>query len=187
MGGEHSRRVDPIGAQGPGGDGVPRAAILAGMSDPTPFRIVPIDADLAGRARREQRSPQYGHPAAVSVATGYGPCRQCLRTFRVGEEQRLLFTYNPVAAGHGLPQPGPIFVHADPCEPFAGAGVPPDLRGLPLVLEGFARGTWTVRREPLAAPAIEPGIAAMLEDPAIELLLIRNAEAGCFIARIERG
>ena len=26
----------------------------------------------------------------------------------------------------------------------------------------------------------------MLRDPAIELLQIRNAEAGCFIARVER-
>ena len=156
------------------------------MADTAGFRIVPVDSDLAARARAEQRSPQYGHPATVEIARGSGPCRQCLRTFRIGEEQRLLFTYNPVPGGRGLPQPGPIFVHADPCEAFAGAGVPPDLRTLPLFLEAFGRGTWTVRREPVDAGSIEADIAAMLRDPAIELLQIRHADAGCFIAHVTR-
>ena len=156
------------------------------MSDTIPFRIVPIDATIADSVRREQRSPQYGHPATVEVAKGYGPCRQCLRTFRVGEEDRILFTYNPVSKGDGLAQPGPIFIHKDPCAAFEGSGVPPELRGLPLFLEGFGRGTWTVRREPVEAESIEADIAAMLRDPAIVLLQIRDAEAGCFIARVER-
>jgi len=156
------------------------------MSDTIPFRIVPIDAALADRARREHRSPQYGHPAAVEVAKGYGPCRQCLRTFKIGEEARLLFTYDPVPNGRGLPQPGPIFIHEEACTAFAGDGVPADLRGLPLFLEGFGRGTWEVRREPADGEAIEADITAMLRHPAIELLQIRNAEAGCFIARVER-
>ena len=87
---------------------------------------------------------------------------------------------------NGLAQPGPIFIHKDPCAAFAGPGVPPELRGLPLFLEGFGRGTWAVRREPVDGATIEADIAAMLRDPAIELLQIRNAEAGCFIARVER-
>ena len=156
------------------------------MSDTTPFRIVPIDATIADSVRREQRSPQYGHPATVEVAKGYGPCRQCLRTFRVGEEDRILFTYNPVPKANGLAQPGPIFIHKNPCAAFEGAGMPPELRALPLFLEGFGRGTWAVRREPVDAESIEADIATMLRDPAIELLQIRNAEAGCFIARVER-
>jgi hypothetical protein len=156
------------------------------MSDTMPFRIRPIDAALADRARHEHRSPQYGHPATVEVAKGYGPCRQCLRTFRVGEEARLLFTYDPVPKGSGLPQPGPVFIHQEPCAPFDGPGFPEELRALPLFLEGFGRGTWMVRREPVDAESIEADIATMLRDPAIELLQIRNAEAGCFIARVER-
>jgi len=156
------------------------------MNDPIRFRVVPIDAIIADSVRREQRSPQYGHPATVEVAKGYGPCRQCLRTFRVGEEARILFTYNPVPKDDGLAQPGPIFIHKDPCTAFEGSGVPPQLRGLPLFLEGFGRGTWAVRRAPVDAGSIEADIATMLRDPAIELLQIRNAEAGCFIARVER-
>jgi hypothetical protein len=156
------------------------------MADAPRFRVLPIDAVLAEQTRRDLRSPQYGHPAAVELAKGYGPCRQCLRTFRAGEEERILFTYNPVPKENGLPQPGPIFIHKDPCPAFDGPGIPPELRGLPLFLEGFGRGTWTVRREPVDGASMEADIAAMLRDPAVELLQIRNAEAGCFIARIER-
>ena len=150
------------------------------------FRLLPIDAEVADRVRRELRSPQYGHPATVEVAKGYGPCRQCLRTFRTGEEDRILFTYNPVPAGEGLPQPGPIFIHKDPCAPFAGDGMPADLRTLPLFLEAFGRGSWLVRREPVDAGSIDDAIAALLRDPSIELVQLRNAEAGCFVARLER-
>jgi uncharacterized protein DUF1203 len=156
------------------------------MSQPPSFRIVPIDAVVAERARHERRSPQYGHPASVELAKGYGPCRSCLRVFREGEENRLLFTFNPVPASSGLPQPGPIFIHDDACVPFDGDGVPPDLRELPLFLEGFGRGSWLVRRAPVELGDVEAALAALGGEPALETILIRNAEAGCFIARVER-
>ena len=105
---------------------------------------------------------------------------------RTGEEERILFTYNPVASGAGLPQPGPVFIHKEPCRAFDGDGIPPELRTLPLFLEAFGRGTWLVRREPVDARSMEADIQALLRDPAIEQVLIRNAEAGCFIARAER-
>ena len=156
------------------------------MSDEIPFRIVPIDAELATRARREQRSPQYGHPATVEVAKGYGPCRQCLRTFRVGEEARLLFTYDPVPKGSGLPQPGPIFIHQEACAPFRrGPAFRPSCAACRSSSKASAAAPGRVRREPVDGEAMEAGIVAMLHDPAIELLQIRNAEAGCFIARVQ--
>ena len=156
------------------------------MAEPPSFRVVPIDPAVAERARRDQRSPQYGHPASVELAKGYGPCRSCLRVFRQGEDERLLFTFNPVPAASGLPQPGPIFVHADPCTPFGAEGVPPDLRGLPLFLEAFGAGSWLVRRVPVERGDVEAALAALGHEPALETILIRNAEAGCFIARVER-
>ena len=122
------------------------------------LRVLPIDAVIADQVRRELRSPQYGHPATVERARSYGPCRQCLRTFRSGEEDRILFTYNPVPKDAGLPDPGPVFIHKDPCTPF----------------EGVERGD------------VEAAAARMLADRAIDYVQLRNAEAGCFIARIER-
>lgn len=150
------------------------------------FRIVPIAPEVADYVRSQNRSPQYGHPASIELARGYGPCRQCLRVFRQGEEDRLLFTYNPVTAPGGIPQPGPVFIHKDPCKPFDREGIPEDLRRLPLFLEAFGGEFWKVRRTPLRAESIEDTVRAMLADPGVEHLQLRNAEAGCFIARIER-
>ena len=151
------------------------------------FRTVPIPAAIADAARRDVRSPQYGHPAFVERAAGYGPCRSCLETFRVGEEDRLLFTYDPFAGLDAYPAPGPVFVHATACEPFAEPdGFPDALRALPLTLEGYATGRWLVAREPVAGGGVEGAVARLFAHPAVAYLHVRNTEAGCYIARIER-
>lgn len=151
------------------------------------FRTVPIATDVAETARRERRSPQYGHPAHTEKATGYGPCRLCLDTFRVGEEDRLLFTYDPFAGLDSFPSPGPIFVHADGCSPFvASSGFPEPLRSLPLILEGYATGRWLVARERVLSGEVESAVDRLFGHDAIAYVHVRNAEAGCYIARIER-
>ena len=60
------------------------------------FRVIPIPTSLAEEARRTGRAPGYGHPirASVASASGYGPCRHCLRRTRKGE-RRLLLNFNP--------------------------------------------------------------------------------------------
>ena len=151
------------------------------------LRFLPIESAIADRVRHELRSPQYGHPATVEPAKGYGPCRQCLRTFRTGQEDRILFTYNPVPKDAGLPDPGPVFIHKDPCTPFADAVLPADLVALPLFLEGYGEASWLVRRERVVDGDVEAAASTLFADPAIDYLQLRNAEAGCFIARVERG
>jgi len=151
------------------------------------FRTVPIATDLADAARRERRSPQYGHPAHTEKATGYGPCRLCLDTFRVGEEDRLLFTYDPFAGLDPFPSPGPIFVHADGCAPFAAlSGFPESLRALPLIFEGYAAGRWLVARERVLTGDVEAAADRLFGHDAVAYVHVRNAEAGCYIARLER-
>jgi hypothetical protein len=56
------------------------------------FQVISISDSAAAHARKNLTSLQYGHPAYVEVATGTGPCRSCLRTFAVGQEERILFT-----------------------------------------------------------------------------------------------
>lgn len=153
----------------------------------SPFRTVPIPEPLAAAARLERRSPQYGHPAHVEVATGYGPCRLCLDTFRVGEEARLLFTYDPFAGLDPYPSPGPVFVHAEGCRPFdAPSGFPEALRALPLTLEGYAAGRWLVARERVADGDVEGAAGRLFAHAAVAYIHVRNHEAGCYIARLER-
>jgi hypothetical protein len=54
------------------------------------YRVSGISEQLAQTVRSTLQSPQYGHPAHVEVASGYGPCRQCLKTFNQGQEERIL-------------------------------------------------------------------------------------------------
>jgi len=162
-------------------------AVAPDVSHAARFRTVPIPAELAARARAEGRSPQYGHPAHRERARGYGPCRLCLDTFDVGEEDRLLFTYDPFAGLDSYPSPGPIFVHADGCEPFdAPLGFPEPLRHLPLVLEAYGAGRWPVARERVEEGDVEGAAARLFALPAVLYVHVRNHEAGCYVARLER-
>ena len=150
------------------------------------FNVVPIPPAIASTIRSDRISPQYNHPVSSAVASGYGPCRSCLHTFRAGEESRLLATYNPFAGLGILAAPGPIFVHEDECVPFAGDGFPPDLRSVPLRFEAYrADGSISAARS-VDGDAVERAVDEMLSEKDVSFVHVRNAEAGCFIARIER-
>jgi hypothetical protein len=150
------------------------------------FRVIPIAEDLALKVRESRRSPQYGHPAHTEMATGYGPCRQCLRTFRTGQEGRILFTYNPFDGLDPYPSPGPVFIHEESCGSYASAGFPEELRTIPMVLEGYGEKRWLVAQERIRDGAVEPAIETLLARPEVKYLHVRNLEAGCFIATVER-
>lgn len=149
------------------------------------YRVVALSQDTADEVRATLRAPVYGHPAHVEIARGYGPCRLCLATFRQGEEERVLFTYNPFPEP-AIPSPGPVFVHKDSCPRYEEAGMPAGLLALPLVLEAYdARGMALTRMAMGGDP--DRAVVAALANEAVAFAHLRNAEAGCFIARIERG
>src|SRR5215510_866347 len=100
-----------------------------------------IPQEIADEVRRTRVSPGYGHPAHREVASGTGPCRCCLRTFVPGREERLLFTWRPRSADGSLMAPGPVFIHAEHCDAYAGEGFPEALRELPLAFEARATGS----------------------------------------------
>lgn len=151
------------------------------------FLVRPIPTSLAEEARLTRRAPGYGHPVQASVASaeGYGPCRHCLRRTREGE-RRLLLNYNPYPEPEQLSVVGPIFIHEDGCEAYTGEGFPEELRGLPLLLQGhLGDGSGIVNRR-LDAQNPEAAIEDLFHDPRIDFIALRNEEAACFIARIER-
>ena len=150
------------------------------------YRLQGIPASIATAARETMKSPQYGHPAHAEVATGYGPCRLCLQPFRVGADERVLFTYQPFTDPDALPAPGPVFVHRAGCERYDGPELPAGLRELPLALEGYgAEGVPVVQRRIGTSP-FEAALETVFELPEVRYAHLRNAEAGCFIARIDR-
>jgi hypothetical protein len=149
------------------------------------YRVTALRQQTADEVRGSLRSPGYGHPAHVEMAKGTGPCRLCLRPFRKGEEERVLFTYNPFPDGADLPSPGPVFVHKTSCERFAASGFPPELRSFPLALEGYDERGLTVARVRVADP--DASVRDLLARPGVAFAHVRHAEAGCFIARVEKG
>jgi len=150
------------------------------------YRIQGIPDSIATAARESMKSPQYGHPIHTELATGYGPCRLCLQTFRVGTDERLLLTYQPFTDPAALPAPGPVFIHRAPCERYDGPILPEALRLLPLALEGYgANGALLLQRR-VGALSFETVLADVLEPAGVQYAHLRNAEAGCFIARIDR-
>jgi hypothetical protein len=152
------------------------------------FRIKAIPDEISRAARTTMKSPQYGHAAQVDVAGGTGPCRQCLKTFEVGKERRILFTYNPFDGIDPYPSPGPIFVHEHTCATHSPQDqFPEDLRQLPLIFEGYGPDRWLEARERVNDGLAEAAIAKIFHLPAVEYIHIRHGQAGCFIAHVNRG
>jgi hypothetical protein len=151
------------------------------------YRVIAIPEDLAREVRATLKAPRYGHPAHVELANGYGPCRACLRKFREGEEDRILFTYDPFMGLDRYPSPGPVFIHWDDCPVYDGDGFPEELRDLPLTLEGYGPDRWIVARERVADGEVDAAIRRLLARSEVEYVHVRNTQAGCYIARVERG
>jgi hypothetical protein len=149
------------------------------------YRIQGIPDSTARAARESMKSPQYGHPAHAELATGYGPCRLCLQTFRVGTDERLLFTYQPFTDPSALPAPGPVFIHREGCERYDGPELPATLRPLPLVLEGYGTDGVLIVQRRVGTSSFETVLQGVFEAQDVEYAHLRNAEAGCFIARVD--
>lgn len=150
------------------------------------YKVVPISSEIARSVRENMKSPQYGHQAFADVARGYGPCRVCLKTFVKGADERILFTYNAFENLSNLPLPSPIFIHKNECESFAEHNFPPDLLELPLLFEGYAEESKLVKREAMKKESLKTQITEIFDNLEVKYINIRNAEAGCFVARIER-
>lgn len=150
------------------------------------FRFQGIPEAVAAEVRQTMRAPQYGHPAHRELAQGSGPCRLCLRTFAIGQEERILFTYQPFRDPRSLPAPGPVFIHPAPCARYDALEFPPDLRSLPLVFEGYQTGGRLLAQERVGAQVPEKVLAQVFEGSGADYVHIRNGEAGCFMATVQR-
>jgi hypothetical protein len=150
------------------------------------YRVEALPESIAAKARATGRSPQYGHPAHAEVARGTGPCRSCLKQFRVGEERRMLFTYNPFEGLANYPAPGPIFIHEAGCERYDEDGFPPEIRTLPMILEAYGDDRRLLAMEPCGAKEVDELLGKLLGFPDVRYVHVRNAEAGCFMANVVR-
>lgn len=152
----------------------------------TAFIVLPVAREIAMQVRTSRRAPRYGHPVHEEIASGTGPCRECLRAFVIGAENRLLFTYSPTHGESVLPQPGPVFIHADACDRHEGVGYPTGLRGIPVVAQAYHDDATVGAPLALRLGDEAAMVESLLAERTVQFLHLRHAEAGCFIARVER-
>jgi hypothetical protein len=151
------------------------------------YRVIAIPESVANGVRHTGKSPGYGHPVHSEVATGYGPCRSCLRTFQIGSDKRLLFTYDPFRDNEPTPLPGPVYVHESPCERYdEDAGFPRDLVRHKLTLNAYARGRKLLTVRYIADGEAEAAVDALLAQVDVDYIHVRDTDAGCYDFRIER-
>jgi hypothetical protein len=82
--------------------------------------------------------------------------------------------------------PGPVFIHAQHCDAYDGPGFPDALRSLPLAFEARVSGSRVVELSARADAPAEAQLKVLFEDHFAQWLHVRHAEAGCFIARVDR-
>ena len=149
-------------------------------------RIVAITTEVAEQVRTTLKAPVYGFPAHLEVAEDNAPCRHCLRTI-AAKERRILFTYDRFTGRESLPQPGPVYIHADACERYGENGAfPEELRSSPRTVEAYANGRKLKAQAYVADGHFEPVIENMFADRGVDYLQINSTTAGCFTFRIER-
>jgi len=155
------------------------------------FKIVPLSAAYANKIRQE-RKDEFGHTVVEQTATGLGPCRVSLKPFKPGQDIRLLFSHSPFTIGNAFNQPGPVFIHKKEVEPYNDiynfpAEIKADKINFPLSLIGYSKAQKMVFTKMVGDADVDELIVEIFnQHPEIDYLHVRNAEACCYICKIER-
>src|SRR5579859_8178735 len=151
------------------------------------FRVVAIPSQIAEQVRNTGKSPSYGFPAHREVAAGRAPCRHCLKLIQKGQEELLLFTYDPFRELGEPPLPGPVYIHAGECARHPESEViPEDYRGRLLTLEGYGENRALLKEIRVSEGAEERAAELLFREATIRYVNVRSTEAGCFLFRLER-
>ena len=155
------------------------------------FKIVPLSAAYANKIKQTLKD-DFGHDLIEQVATGLGPCRVSLKPFTVGKDIRLLFTHSPFTIDNVFNQSGPIFIHQKHIKPYDNIHqFPPEIKAdkdnFPLSLIGYSKDQQMIFTKLVGNADVDHLIGEILDQhPEIDYLHVRNAEACCYICKIER-
>jgi hypothetical protein len=156
-----------------------------------PFKIVPLSKEYANKIK-ENNKDDFGHEVIEQIATGKGPCRVSLKPFIVGKDVRLLISHSPFTIDNIFNQPGPVFIHKKDVEAYSEIHrFPPEIkankRSFPLTLIGYTKEQMMAFTQLVGDDDVDLLIPKIFEErPDIDYLHARNAEASCFICKIER-
>jgi hypothetical protein len=154
------------------------------------FHILAVPASFSDRIRTSLRDDA-GNALSVWVSDSDGnPCRSCLRRTSAGE-RLILCTYTPFDAAGPYAESGPIFLHADSCEPYDPAsGFPEDFSDRNLTLRSYGstgRGSFSIVDATVAEPGnAVPELERLFADPNVDVVHARNPAWGCYDFRVER-
>lgn len=132
-----------------------------------------------------------GHVPERHISPGGGmPCRHCLADIAEGDAY-LILAHRPFPQAQPYAELGPIFLHADACEPYTANGtLPPRYRGVPQILiKGYRTddriyyGTGQI----IAPADLEEIAEDLFSDPEVAYIHARSATNNCYQFRIERG
>ena len=122
--------------------------------------------------------------AVVRPAENRSPCRRCLKDARAGE-LLVLAPYDPFTRRSPYAGEGPVFVHADGCEPFAG-GETEQVGGRTLSIRAYDADAMLQDAAVLPGEQFETGVKELLGDPDVAFLHVHFAGPGCFAFRVDR-
>ncbi|WBQ06709.1 DUF1203 domain-containing protein [Kribbella sp. CA-293567] len=148
------------------------------------LEFVPVPASELDRIRCNGHD-DFGNPLTARTSGAGAPLRCCLRLTREGE-QIALVSHRPSALGGPYAEVGPVFVHLDPCPGPAESSFPTEFTDRHAVLRPYD-GTGQM----LDGVLVEPGrseseLTRLFDDPAVELVHVRNVIAGCWNFSVRR-
>ncbi|MDN3581226.1 DUF1203 domain-containing protein [Mucilaginibacter flavus] len=155
------------------------------------FKIVPLAKAYVDTIKTTM-TDDFGNPVIEQVATGLGPCRISLRLFEKGVDKRLLFKHSPFELENAYNQPGPVFINAGDVEEYSDIFRFPPLikankQSFPLSLIGYNKRQIMVLTRLVGNDDVDLLIGDIFEQhQEVEYLHARNAQACCFICKIER-
>ena len=114
------------------------------------------------------------------------PCRRCMTDALPGE-RLLLLEYDPFHVRSPYTGHGPIFVHADACEPFRHqGGIPAQLQRRLLAVRAYDENAMMRACGVVEGEDLDAALTGLLDDSDAAYVHVHYAKAGCFACRVDR-
>jgi hypothetical protein len=105
----------------------------------------------------------------------------------VGEEKRILFTYDAFHGVEPRPMPGPVFIHADACPRYEEqSGFPHDIRAHSITLIAYGSNRQVLDEKCVDNGEVEQAVEVLLAHQDTRYLHVHDTQAGCYDFRIEK-
>ena len=155
------------------------------------FKIVPFSKEYGAKIKKNGVD-DFGNAVLEMLATGYGPCRISLKPFNPQVDTRLLFSHSPFEIDNAFNQCGPVFIQKEDVKSYADVHrFPPEIKAdkinFPLSLIGYSYDQRMVFTQLVGDNDVDTLIGDVFDaHTEVAYLHARNAEACCFICKIER-